>query len=148
MAHLYHQPKKALRPSDSDAQRRAYQTRACERHDPEREDVHLGGAEMTRCRALRRVGNDHCVGRPPGLRTPPLRSRTALLMRVDPVLQRSRWDWLKDPSGKSTLTNLKASADRLAWLVAYRPLMARLRHSPKPSAAILPPKPAPTILPL
>jgi hypothetical protein len=49
----------------------------------------------------------------------------------NPLLQRSRWDWLKDPSGKPTLTNLKATADRLAWLVAYRPLMVLVEAFPE-----------------
>jgi len=56
--------------------------------------------------------------------TPETSALLDALFVVDPTLQRSRWDWLKDPTGKPTLTNLKAIADRLAWLVAHRPLMA------------------------
>lgn len=63
--------------------------------------------------------------------TPEITALLDALFVVDPVLQRSRWDWLKGPSGKPTLTNLKASADRLAWLVAYRPLMALVEAFPE-----------------
>src|SRR5687767_14221441 len=54
--------------------------------------------------------------------TPSMAAQLDQLLVIDPTIQRSRWDRMKDPTGKATLTNLKRLADHLAWLSDYQPI--------------------------
>ena len=53
------------------------------------------------------------------------------LLVLDPHTQRSRWDRLKDPTGKPTLKNLKVVADRLTWFDPYQPCIELVAALPE-----------------